>query len=421
MKKSANLLYIEDCIRRIQMKKDVDKNIKCIENALNREFGRAYSHDDGVLYYVSIINNKTGNFFGASVYPSEHTMHRLVATILEDRPTTEIVSEVWKRTDRWEVEIDSVLLYDRNLNASAGEILAVILHELGHVAFSNSVPQRVNKVIRTYKAIQSTKVKKILGASGHIKKKIMWFPVLAACSSKNFKIGSVRKEVIADDFAFRAGYGKELEQFIDKLLIVGGNSLINRTESEMEDDIRVFVQWSVENLTELQFRKNKLKLALKTELLRNPSKYTRRFIEQLKDDMFGRDDLDLYNQVVQEACLINAINRVIKEPSKKFFDKMNRVTPVKMRDLDIFKAEVSRVKTVDDKIFLLENLHDELDKVELALGFINKGQTGRVSQSKQTLESYKKEIIKLIGQTNNVEIKNEKFGLYIEYPAGYEG
>lgn len=422
MRKSANLLYIEECIKRIQMKKDVDKNIKCIEGALNREFGSTVTPGmDGTLYYITIINNKTGNFFGASVYPCESTMNRLVHMMLEERPTSEVLTEVWKRSDVWEIELDSILLYDKNLNASAGEILAVLLHELGHVAFSNSVPHRLNKVLRTYKAIQSAKVKKVL-ESKKITKKIMFFPVLAACSSKNFKVGSTRKELIADDFAFRAGYGEELEQFINKLIINGGNSLVNRSESEMEDDIRVFVRWSVDNLTELNFRKNKLKMSLKTEILRNPSVYTLNIIHSIKDELFGRDDRNLYEQVVQESCLMNTFNRVIKEPSKRFYDKMNRITPVKMRDLDIFQAELTRVKTVDDKIFLLENLHDELDKVQLALDFLHdKNTAGRVTQSKSTLETYRKEIVKLISSAKEIEIKNEKYGLYIEYPAGYEG
>lgn len=420
MKKSANLVYIEECIRRIQMKKDVENNIKCIEKALNREFGNSSVAGDGTLFYVNIVNNKTGNFFGASVYPSEDTMSKLVSLILEDRPTSNVVSEVWRKCDSWQIEIDSVLLYDKNLNATAGEVLSVLLHELGHVAFSNSVPQRVNKVIRTYTVIQSSRVKKVL-QSKRITKKIMWFPVMAACSSKNFKVGSIRKEVIADDFALRAGYGAELEEFINKLIITCGNSLVNRSDSEMDDDVRVFVEWSVDNLTELNFRKNKLRTSLKLEIMRNPSQYTKRVIENIKNDMFGKDDKNLYNSVVQESCLINTFNKVIKEPSKKLVDKFNRAVPVKMRDLDVYQAELSRVKTVDDKIFLLENLHDELDKVTFALELLANGQNGRVTQSKSTLETYKKEIIKLINATKDIEIRSEKFGLFVEYPAGYEG
>lgn len=420
MSKKPSFLHIEECIRSIQHQKNVEQNLHTIGKLLSREFSGMTQTTQEVDFYVSIVDNKTSNLFGASVYPSEAVMNKLVHMLTEERPTSEILGEVWQKSHYWNIEIDSIILYDKNLKANPGEILAVILHELGHVAFSNSVPERLNRVFRTYTMIQSVKVKNVLKANS-VTKKILYFPILAACASTNFKIGdSIKKEVIADDFAYRCGYGEDLVNFIDKLLMSQGNSLINKSEKSMDDDVKVFMQWSIENLTELHFRKNKLKQSLRTEILRNPSKYTRKIIQDIKDTMFGNDKQDLYNQLVQESFIINSIASA-KDCTLMEAYKMHKLKPLKWRDLDIYQAELSRVNTVDDKIFLLENLHDELDRANLALNLLAEGKADKVGQSKQTITEYKIEVIKLIEKAKAIEIQKERFGLFIKYPEGYEG
>lgn len=421
MSKKPTFLHIEECIRDIQLKKNVEQNLRTIGRLLSREFsGYVKTNSSEVIFNVSVIENKTNNLFGASVYPSYETLVKVTKLLTEERPTSEILSEVWRDSNEWNIEIDSILLYDTYLKASPGEILAVLLHELGHVAFSNSVPERLNRVFRTYTMLQSVRIKNILKDS-NVNKKILHFPIIAACASTNFKIGNnIKKEVIADDFAYRCEYGEELVSFIDKLILSNGNSLINRSENSMDDDVKIFMQWSVENLSELQYRKNKLKRSLKLELLRNPSKYTRQIVEAIRNEMFGNDKGDSYTQLVQESFIINGIRKA-KNNTTKYIDKIHKLKPLKWRDLDMYEAELLRVESVDDKIFLLENLHDELDRANLALQLIEQGRMDKVGQSKQTIQEYKIEVIKLIEKAKSIEIHKEKFGLYVKYPEGYEG
>ena len=420
MSKKPTFLHIEDCIRDIQRSKNVEQNLSTIGRLLSREFSEINKTNDEMVFNLSVVDNNTGKLFGASVYPSEEVMTRMVHMLTEERPTSELLGEVWQKSRYWEVELDSILLFDKNLKASPGEVLAVILHELGHVAFSNSVPERLNRVFRTYTMIQSAKIKNVL-RSVTVTKKLLYFPILAACSTTNFKIGNgVRKEVIADDFAYRCGYGEELVSFLDKLLMSQGNSLINRSEKSLDDDVKVFMQWSVENLTELNFRKNKLKHSLKVEVLRNPSKYTKNIVKDIRDSMFGNDDKNTYKQLVQESFVINGIKKA-KDGTIKSIDKIHKLKPLKWRDLDMYEAELSRVESVDDKIFLLENLHDELDRANLALELLANGRADKVGQSKQTVTDYKIEVLKLIEKAKAIEIHKERYGLYVKYPEGYEG
>ena len=69
------------------------------------------------------------------------------------------------------IEVDSILLYDHNLNATAGEITAILLHEIGHIIASNST---VNKMRRAKEYMltkfdsQTRRVVKEVPASKHL-------------------------------------------------------------------------------------------------------------------------------------------------------------------------------------------------------------------------------------------------------------
>ena len=132
---------------------------------------------------ISIVNNKTNKFFGMSIYPEMSVVDAMVDAIINKKSPSEIVG-LWQKNKHWVLEIDSLLLFDQTLNANPAELVAVLLHEIGHVVYSNSVPQRINKVMR-YKIMSSTYT---------IKKLIEWkrvqrlfdLVIVEACSTKNY-------------------------------------------------------------------------------------------------------------------------------------------------------------------------------------------------------------------------------------------
>ena len=98
MSKKPSFLHIEECIRSIQHQKNVEQNLHTIGKLLTREFSGMTQTTSEVDFYVSIVDNKTGNLFGASVYPSEAVMNKLVHMLTEERPTSEILGEVWQKS-----------------------------------------------------------------------------------------------------------------------------------------------------------------------------------------------------------------------------------------------------------------------------------------------------------------------------------
>ena len=109
----------------------------------------------------------------------------------------------------------------------------------------------------------------------------------------------------------------------------------------------------------------------------------------------------------------------MKAPSGAM-DNAGRVKRLLTRDLDIYRAELERVNTVDDKIFLLERLHDLLDVAEYAK-YMLEVEPKRVMQSEATIDNYIQSINEIIAMTNDRKVSKQKYGLFIKYPADYEG
>jgi hypothetical protein len=83
--------------------------------------------------------------------------------------------------------------------------------------------------------------------------------------------------------------------------------------------------------------------------------------------------------------------------------------------------EVDKIENNDDKIYVLDLIYDKLDLVNAALDFIDKGKPDKVSQSKQTLLGFKKELETMRAQVLNLQVKDKQYGVFIKYPKGYEG
>jgi hypothetical protein len=408
-KKPRDLLLIEQCFFSIKQKIDIHENINKIASVLKRFLDLNIS--------LTIIDNDTNKFFGMNVYPDQTLIDQMIQTIMVQKPHTDIIVELWRGCQNWTIEIDSLLLYDNNLNANPAEIVAVMMHEIGHVIASNTIPQKINKILRFELMNANYAVKKL---STHPKiNKLFRLPISDACAVKNFHFSNA--EVKADKFTIKMGYGDELDQFINKLIASKGNSLVDRTDAEIDNEIRSVVNWTLINVGELQFRKTKLKQTLQTELIKNPSKYMKKIVIDIKQSFFGSKQDDTYLKMLTEQNTINLCTKIVNESLLTWFDNLGKVKKVSQSDIDMISIEVDKIQNNDDKIYVLDRIYDILEIVNTGLEFISKGQTEKVQQSKYTLQGYKTDLEKMRNKVLNIQIKDKQYGVFIKYPKGYEG
>ena len=425
-KKTEDFLFLEKCCGEIKSKTKVDENLKRIERILKRIFD--------IDFKISISENNTKEFFGMNIYPDVSTIDLLVENILSEGSDTETVVKLWQQSSKWYLEIDSILLYDLSLNANPAEIVAITLHEIGHIIYSNTVPQRINKILR-YKLLKLNYQMRQLISNEKIRK-LFNITIVESCGSKNFRYINTKKERIADKFVLNYGYGESLNEFIDKLIRTNGNSLINRSDKELDNDITSIVNWSVNNIKELEFRKSNLRKALKVEIIKSPSEFTKKVVQDIYTSFFGEatdkyrellseqytgESRDLYSELKAEQILIEHCKRVTTEAFGKLFDNIGKVKKVSQSDIDILRVEVDKIETNDDKIYLLDRLYMHLELVNAALDMIRMGKEKKVTQSKSTLLSMQKQLEDIREEIIAMKIIDKEYGVFIRYPKGYQG
>lgn len=427
-KKCEDLQYIDKCFMAIKNKVAVNENLNKISLALERLFD--------IKCELHVVDNKSNTFFGMNVFPSVSTMDLIVDSIINKQSSSNDILKLWEKNDKWYIEIDSILLYDLNLNANPQEMTAVLLHEIGHVVYTNTIPQRLYKVIK-FKFVKLNYQMKQLISTEKIRK-MFNIAIIESCSSKNYNYVNTNTEKIADKFVVNYGYGDELESFINKLIRSQGNSLVNRSNKEIENDIQVVVNWTVLNLKELEFRKKSLRTALKVEMLKNPSVLTKKVIQDIYTSFFGESndkyrallseqagiENDTYEELRSYQLLDEFVSRIVTEASGNIFDKNGRLKKITQNDVDILSVEAEKIDTVDDKIYLLDKLYSQLELVNMGLDYIDSNEkklSGKVTQSKRTLLDMKEQLEELRSQILATKIIEKEYGVFIRYPKGYQG
>ena len=244
MSKRESLIFVEECIRNIQQEKEISKNVRLIESAIKREFD--------IPVKISIIDNDK-KFFGMCVYPSAEEIQKLTEVLIAD-PSKKKFSEVEKihrefmSKSEKVIEIDSILLYDHNINATAGEITAILLHEIGHVVGSNSMVNRMARAKEYMMMKFDNRTRKLIPVISFIPK--LFNIVTLQIFSHQFNL-QLMKEKEADELAFKEGYGEELYNILGKLIANGKGDQVKKTNKELDKDIEVTIDWLIVNIKEL--------------------------------------------------------------------------------------------------------------------------------------------------------------------------
>ena len=429
---------IEESFLKIKTKRgSIDSNLKDISKSLRefmiKEYKQAYT------FSLSVSENTPHEFFGMTLYPSENSMEEVLAAILGDKVNTDKITECWNKTDTWHIEIDNKLFFDTNLNANPSEMVAVLLHEVGHVIGTNSIPLRLKNKFRdkllkmnveTRARVQNNKFTPIL------------FPVIIeACSTKMYRYVGRSNELAADRYAKDLGYGEELNSFLNKVIVTYGNKLTQVTEGEAEKDIDIMIDWSAEAIDELKYRKTKLKKSLVAQTLRTPCTYVKSVLNKIKNSFFGFNSTKDFDEQfgTLESSIFSAYDRVhiaqemyedgFKECEEivreMFFSKKNnKLKKIDPLDLDYINIEIDKIVTDDDKIYVLDLIYYQTALVDKSIDTYENGNRNLVQDSISDLKSYKEELRKMRVRAAGVKIKRRNpldISIKVDYPEGFEG
>ena len=352
-----------------------------------------------------------------SIYPDESTLDVLVQSIVSENDDNTI-AKIWTGSPKWNIEIDTrILERDVDMDINEKELTALILHEVGHAIFSLSVPERLSRVVR-FKFAKSHFITKQL-LKDNFFSKLICFPVLQSCAATNHipRKNSIKYEVKADNFAIKAGYGKELESAMDKIIIYAGKDGFDK---EVED----LAGFSIDTITSLQNRENRVVRKNMVKMIAStPSIYAKRYLGKISKGLNGVEGSSV-NESVRDEYLANRINEIVSATylGEGLFNRVHRMKKIDPADIDYIGLEIENIKNNDDKMMIVSYIYNKLDIIDYYIALIDsRNAKYSIPHSRESLVAMREQLDEYRKQAIAKRPPEVEYGIKIQFPSGYEG
>ena len=354
----------------------------------------------------------------------------------------------WKTFYEWNLELDSALFNRNELNFTPKELVAMTLHEIGHVLYSEK-PLEV-----FYRAFKENQLRMKLTdqATQKAMHMIYMIPLSIACMQRRWVNGKneIHVEIIADKTVADYGYGEHLITALDKIIHQFGSSDSN--DNQQYAEVNSSVQWCNKNILDVFKRKDHLKDELFYQGIKAHSNYLKAASVVILDKV-GFNLREKYNGIATEATveLLNDpellqkydLNINVTESAK--FDKsvmmyqqeaeaaleaiINKRKKVRVvlpsqYEIDAISVEVDNIQNHHDRIFVLDLIYELLERINTFEEAISPDQAlvrkwqDKINMMKDELNQYRKATLEKKTFTQS------SYHLFVKLPpqaADYEG
>ena len=383
------LLLLENAYSRFLMK-DTNETQLCreIKTALDSlPFdGRNKEFD------VQITNQRMSEkFFGMRVFPKIEELDEFCKDLVNEESDKLIkftdLTKRWKTIDSWFLELDSTL-FDRNtINFTPKELVALTLHEIGHIIYSDK------PVEGFYRAYREAKVRMTISerATQKLMYNIYMIPLSIACMQRRWvnDRDQVNVEIVADKTVVELGYGEYLVEAFNKIIRQFGS--VNYNSNQLQSELETSVQWCNQNISDVMKRKEHLKDELYYRAIRTKSnymkaitiimldkigfkmreRYTGYVVENSLELLSDPKVMEKYEPIVvalESARFDKQLNAMISAEEVALESVFNKRKKIKTElpsqyEVDAISIEVDKITNHHDRIFVLDLIYEVLDRV----------------------------------------------------------
>lgn len=368
-----------------------------------------------------IEKNERDLYFIMSVFPDESTVDKIITSITNDDTDIQAIQRLWQLNKVWNIEIDERILQDKPIGFTPSELTAMLLHEIGHIVISTSIPSRVSIIIK-YELLKS-KFSNRMMLRDKIFRSILSIPILDACVSDYTRtISSIKDEVEADSFAAKMGYRRDLITALKKVMVVSKSA----GQQSVNDKIVSGVRLALSTVSDLEKRnielsKNRL-FGFREEA---SSQYIKDFVESYIDKIYGIDESNSTFTNRRLDYFIECGQKTIQDGYyTEFFlfkKELKRIDPV---EIDYIGSKISSIQDENDRMMIISYIHHKLDLVDYYIEIMSNPKTAaryniphtlpQLIKIKNTLTDYRIQALK-----QPLPLKNR--GLLVSWADGYEG
>lgn len=372
---------------------------------------------------IRIINPTDNNseLFVMSVYPEISVIDKIISAIMGDSDVNAI-KKLWETNKKWTIEIDSRILKNEIIDCNEKELTAMLLHEVGHIVCSTSIPNRISLILK-YEIMKANSRNKMM-LKDKVFRTILSLPVLDACISDNKRDrNSINEEIKADTFVKKMGYKKELLSVLTKLS--SNNKYPNN--GTLNDKMSKIANFSLQTLDDFQQRK--VKLAKKSLLSLKEgceSPYLNNVITEFVNTVF--EDSDENTSVCDGKKIEYMLERADKIIEDGYYTEfflfgkeLKRIDPA---EIDYIQVKISSIKNDNDKMMIISYIHSKLDMAEYYISIMENPKMAKhykIPHTLQQLYDIKKRLILLRKACLDYKIPMRNSTVLVSWPTGYSG
>ncbi len=346
-----------------------------LKNELNRFFKDSTCKD--VIY----TNNTDKMFFGMSVMP-----------IVDGSQAVSILqSDKSERFSYYYLEIDSKL-FNPALNLTTDELIAILLHEVGHVVNTPEPVEKVRAAIDVYLA--QNKESLVISDSVHYRE-ILAYGIKNSIRKLTSIFEFENEEIIADEFVVMCGFGSELESAYKKIVKNAGR--LNRDVSNK----LIVMQWTLRLYKNVKFERIAAIRMLNKGKQLSASKLEIREMENVIRRLNKIDDDALMEAAVHEAKGLSEIIRNMKIKG--------------MRDLedDLYEYNI-RINNIDDEDTALILLRQINLRISIIDDYVNTEKLSDTERDRWINLRTKYNLLR--DNISKRKISKKMYGLWVQYP-----
>lgn len=410
---------------------------------------RAFSKDKEYKIIIVECNPlKKDPFFGMRCFPHQNAALDMLRAMVNHNLSLKELIERWRHIRNWDIEIDS-RVFDRDIiNFNPQELTAMLLHEIGHVIYSD---KPIEAFYRAYKEayIRSNTEDK---AKYRALFRLYMIPLFVACGFRSWKVDSydLREEIFADNSVKKLGYGNHLVSAYQKIIRQFGSGGFLSSKKE-EDEITNSVIFCNQNILDLEKRKEQLKDELYYIGIRNKGIWIRNVVSDIIKDLgilkkdrydgsvameglmyedYDNKNFMLENKLIYDLkgiCAVeSAINisveraKVDKIAQESVFRKKKKNMVPSQLDVDTIFVEVDRIQNHADRRYVLDLIYTQEEKITNFLELCERDNM-MMNKYKTKMEGMMKQLASMRQSVLDKRSFDKQYKVFVKYPVGYEG
>lgn len=332
----------------------------------------------------------------------------------------------WNGIKNWELYIETRIVDPKSVFCvdNGRQFAAVLCHEIGHVQYGDPL-----SLVLSYRenCEMFSKMERMMLSKNRLVRKVA-LPVFVGTMS--FRVIANKPNANADEIAADAYVPEELKgelaAYLDKIRQTASVNQFIMSPAEYKAKQKTAVKFSKETLDMLKRRRNILRNQIKAQCMDDSNDpYVKRLLHKVEQGVlkFGKDD---EVSPVDEAALVDMLDRETKY-CMETYSAMLESENVTERKLTMLELDIEAIKNTDDKLWCIQTIYDYID----AINTENRKKIKALHNKKITdiPESLLKDprLDRLMAMRKEVmakqvdDVAKTQYGIYINYPKGYEG